>query len=483
MHRIFFLILFFSYNLIAQFVTQNWHSTVTKENLRYYIDVLTSDSLEGRATGTKGQQKAAQFIASVFQQHGLLPAGDSGTYFQKFKLIRRQMNPSSSLVITVQNCQHTFVWGVDCISTEVFSDSTLTYSLQWIKLPEQPREDFKLPSDTILYIHLDGKTPLAFTSVTDFTSYLQRIASDNTKLILVGINNPLFFDQIQWQARDRFRRKLYSPELSKETQPTVLFLSPSAAKQIEEIFLASTTIENISASFFYNTDTLSTSNVIGFIPGSDSLLAQEYIVITAHHDHLGRLDKTTYYPGADDNASGTSVLLELSRLFAANERPQRSILFISTTAEENGLLGSAYYSEHPVVPFNSLYAAINIDMIGRNDDNHLSSDYIYVITSNKRSMRFDSLLYVINEKTISYTLDYRYNDEHHPMQLVWRSDHVHFSKKGVPVAFFFGGFHQDYHQPSDTKDKIDYDKMERLAFYFYQLTKELSLLQLPLSDK
>ncbi len=214
----------------------------------------------------------------------------------------------------------------------------------------------------------------------------------------------------------------------------------------------------------------SSENVIAFIKGAEK--PNEIIVVSAHYDHLGiRHEKT--YAGADDNGSGTAAILEIAEAFKEAAKngftPKRSIVFLHVTGEEKGLLGSKFYVKFPVFPLKNTVANLNIDMIGRTDKAHENNpNYIYLIGSDKLSTE----LHQISEKTnITYTkltLDYTYNDDSDPNRFYYRSDHYNFAKNNIPIIFYFNGTHKDYHKPSDTPEKINYEllaKRTKLIFY------------------
>ncbi|HKJ07145.1 MAG TPA: M28 family metallopeptidase [Flavobacteriaceae bacterium] len=211
-------------------------------------------------------------------------------------------------------------------------------------------------------------------------------------------------------------------------------------------------------------------NVLAWIEGSSK--PEEIIVITAHYDHLG-MNNGEIYNGADDDGSGNVAILEIAQAFkkAKDEGngPQRSILFLHVTGEENGLLGSKFYVENPVFDLNKTIANLNIDMIGRIDDEHLNnSDYIYIIGSNKLSSELHEVSEEANKNFTNIELDYTFNTDNDPNRYYYRSDHYNFAKNNIPVIFYFNGTHQDYHKPSDTPDKIEYDllaKRTKLIFY------------------
>ncbi|WP_299053324.1 M28 family metallopeptidase [uncultured Polaribacter sp.] len=211
-------------------------------------------------------------------------------------------------------------------------------------------------------------------------------------------------------------------------------------------------------------------NVLAFIKGSEK--PDEVIVISAHLDHEGVKDGKIYN-GADDDGSGSMAILEIAEAFKKavkdGRSPKRSILFLHVTGEEKGLLGSKYYTENPTFPLANTVCNLNIDMIGRIDEAHaLDTNYLYLIGSDKLSTELHEVSEEMNTKYTNINLDYTYNDENDPNRFYYRSDHYNFAKHNVPVIFYFNGTHEDYHKPSDTPDKIEYDllaKRTQLIFY------------------
>ena len=217
--------------------------------------------------------------------------------------------------------------------------------------------------------------------------------------------------------------------------------------------------------------TVETENVVAIIKGSEK--PDEYVVITAHLDHVG-VDDTGIYNGADDDGSGTVALLEIAEAFkkAADKGkgPKRSIVFLHVTGEEKGLLGSAYYADNPIYPLENTVVNLNVDMIGRIDPSRREKnrDYIYLIGSDHDSVDLHKLSEQTNAESVNMTLDYRFNDKNDPNRFYYRSDHYNFAKNGIPIIFYFTGTHADYHKITDTPDKIEYDLLEirsRLIFY------------------
>ena len=220
-----------------------------------------------------------------------------------------------------------------------------------------------------------------------------------------------------------------------------------------------------------------TENVVAIIPGSEN--PEEYIVISAHLDHVGQKNGQIYN-GADDDGSGNVAMLEIAEAFQIavkeNNKPKRSIIFLHVTGEEKGLLGSRYYTENPLYPLKETIANLNIDMIGRLDPKRVDKDpnYIYLIGSDKLSNELHEVSELVNRKYTKLILDYTFNAENDPNRFYYRSDHYNFAKNGIPVIFYFNGTHEDYHQPTDTADKINYDVLQKRAKLIFHTAWELA---------
>src|SRR5690606_5728051 len=217
-------------------------------------------------------------------------------------------------------------------------------------------------------------------------------------------------------------------------------------------------------------------NIWAFIEGSEK--PEEIIVISAHYDHVG-MKNGEIYNGADDDGSGTVALMEIAQAFTQAKKegggPKRSILILHVTGEEYGLHGSRFYSENPLFPLANTVANVNVDMIGRRDADHKdSNNYIYVIGADKLSSDLHIITEEANSKYTQMELDYRYNDFNDPNRFYYRSDHYNFAKNGIPAVFFFNGVHDDYHQPGDTPDKIEYDALARRTQLAFAVAWELA---------
>jgi hypothetical protein len=274
------------------------------------------------------------------------------------------------------------------------------------------------------------------------------------------------FEDEKIPAREIFRRA--------QTNDPAEGFALSAAKQVRFA------VETISAA-------TSTQNVVAIVRGGDPKLKDEYVAIGAHYDHVGVSNKgrdepaepgvDVIYNGADDDGSGTTALLAMAEAAAhLKPRPKRSLLFVWHAGEEHGLWGSAYYTQHPTVPLDHIVAQLNVDMIGRsraandnNPENKLLTgpNEVYVIGSKMMSSSLAEVSEQVNAGYLKVSFNYHYDDPDDASRLFFRSDHYNYAKKGIPIIFYFSGLHEDYHQPSDSVEKIDFTKMERVTRTIY----------------
>ncbi len=457
---------------------------ISTDSLRYFMQVLTSDSLQGRETGQPGQKKAARFIADQFLRFGLIPATPTG--FQEHPLSSRA-NEGKNLVIG----ETKLVYRKDFFTMEAVIDTLLSFdSLYFTTLDREGirMEDRrslkpislndKVKSAVCFMVNGSSLTSLDLFNSTGFNNNVKQSVDELPVLIIVE-NIDSLIDKLLFEKQNS--TTLYTAIASRK-QP-VYWISTKAADALCSGF-SKMSIKKRSKlpDGFINTKVqlprftaaveLIGENVPFILRGSNK--PEELVALTAHYDHLGIHNDTVFY-GADDDASGTSCVLELARvlsLAAANgDRPYRSILFMPVSGEEKGLLGSRYYSQHPLFPLKNTIANVNIDMIGRVDPEHDSSgirNYIYVIGADKLSTELHDINEAANADHLNMVLDYRYNVPGEPNRFYFRSDHYNFAKNGVPAIFYFNGKHADYHKSTDTLEKIDFEAMTlrtRLVFH------------------
>ncbi|MGC1204597.1 MAG: M28 family peptidase [Flavobacteriaceae bacterium] len=245
---------------------------------------------------------------------------------------------------------------------------------------------------------------------------------------------------------------------------------------IESAFGSDNYYQNIPESFFYN-GIKSSENVLAYIEGTEK--PDELIILSAHLDHLGISDDGHINYGADDDGSGTVALMEIAQAFTLAKKqgygPKRSILFLHLTAEEIGKRGSEYYVQNPVFPLENTIANLNIDMIGRVDNDHKNNiNYLYLIGSDRLSKELHYISEKVNNTFFDIDLNYKYNIEGEKNRYYTRSDHYNFAKNGIPVIFYFNGEHSDYHMSSDTPDKINYELLEKRTQLIFATTWQIA---------
>lgn len=470
------------------------YKAINANSLSARLHFIASPELEGRETTFRGQKIAARYIASEFQRLGLRPIGDSGSYFQRFAVEATKISEKST--IAVNNKQGTFNF---LIAKDFFSqfaqdipvsapaifigymdtkvDSLLTKGKIVIALPGRKEDGRDTSVSPMRRLGLIQQFPgsLATLVVTDDSgaASLERLSGRLTANMKLGSMTVVGSQSRAMRFGAGFPT-MVSPQLAneivKETGKPFSQLRVAAYQDsaFQPITLNQTTV---TLDIRNSKELKTTENVVGLLEGSDPKLRDEVVAFTGHYDHLGMRDDGTIYYGADDDGSGTVTVIELAQAFSANPvKPKRSMLFMTVVGEEKGLWGSEWYVNHPLFPLEKTVADFNTDMIGRTDkkyDELKNPNYVYVIGSDKISTQLDSILKVSNKETENLLLDYTFNDDKDPNRYYTRSDHYNFARHGVPIAFFFTGEHADYHRPTDTVDKILFDRMVKIIRVVY----------------
>ncbi len=442
------------FGLIAQDKqAMKYAKSIKVDDLKAHLTVLASDEYEGRETGTKGQKMAAEYIANYFEELGL-EAPVNNTYFQKFDLIASEINTS--------------YFRKDEEKKMVFEDfiyfsRSETAGEEYIDVIIADEDDTMIDSYEGSYVaYLVDE----YTSMQDridkakeagAKGFIEVIESDDKfASTLRRFSGFMKRPGLGLEGRDNERSKMII--VGKETMAWIF------EKEYDQLKAGD------KAQVIFNADYLDkpieTENVLGLLQGTEK--PDEILVITSHYDHIG-ITNGEINNGADDDGSGTVTVLELAEAFtsaaAKNRGPKRSILFMTVTGEEKGLLGSRYYTDmNPVYPLENTVVNLNIDMIGRVDEKHEGNpDYIYLIGADKLSQELHDLSEEMNSSYTNLELDYTYNDENDPNRFYYRSDHYNFAKNNIPIIFYFNGVHADYHKPTDTIEKINFEKMEKIA--------------------
>lgn len=452
--------LFFAVQVAAQDKKSlKYGKTITAADLRAKLSVLAHDSLEGRETGERGQLIAAQFIADKFKSYGLKPPVNEGGEMSYFQMLPLKQSSWSNLYLRKEDNK------VENLDGFVYFSQAETKGEEYVEAV------FIGDGNGLEELGIEGK--FVASSNRLLTEQTMEKAKEMGALGVISImEDDSEFNSLKGRAGRFFRPRLRFE--FEESEDMLLILDNSKAE-----WLFGKTIASLQAgdetNFILNADKVivpkKSMNVLGFLEGSEK--PDEVLIITAHYDHIGIIGDQINN-GADDDGSGTSSVLEIAEAFATAAKkgkgPKRSILFMTVAGEEKGLLGSRYYTDvNPIFPLENTVANLNIDMVGRVDDAHTDNpDYIYLIGSDKLSAELHTLSEKVNEAFVGINLDYKYNDENDPNRFYYRSDHYNFAKNDIPVIFYFNGTHADYHRPSDTIDKINFEQMEkraRLVFY------------------
>ena len=479
---LFFLLI--SVTAFSQDASLDYSKRISIDSLRNFVFILSSDSMAGRETGKPGQKMAADFLASKYSSWGLIPAGflhnslrvipeeeeySKNPYFQNHP-INIRTNKGRNLSVAGEN----FLFGNDFVYPDIFKDTAFFQNdflfigagKKYVPVPALSSTKHK--SRYVLYYNEDNEELQKHI----FDSY----STGNAPELIFVITTK---EKIRERLTSGFSEKqtLFAPVIFITDSVAMKFFSPDKYKKLvnkikrSEKVLVRPVTATVSAGLVSSTNALRGQNVIAFIEGASK--KNETIVISSHYDHLGIRDTNIYY-GADDNASGTSAVIEMARIFKMAEkesvRPKRNILFLNVSGEEKGLLGSKWYVSDPAVSMSETIANLNIDMIGRIDTHNDTlgvRDYVYIIGSDKLSTDLHNINEDQNKKGPGLELNYKFNNKEDPNRFYQRSDHYNFVKKGVPVIFYFDGIHPDYHKPTDTPDKIDFElltKRTRLIF-------------------
>ncbi len=433
--------------------------------------------MEGRATGTEGQRKAQDYISQGFREAGLVqlkPPAGADPYVFSYTLVRTRLDLDRS---TFTLGKTSLKLGEDILTARTrAATGDLVFIGFGIHAPELKWDDYAGMDLKGRWVAMWEGGPQGPDGAD--AERWNRAGQAETKLEWArkaGVAGCLFI-QVRPDKEAGFgRQRVLLSRFAKRGQlalkgsavheSQILWMSAEAAQsfQLEAKPASRPEPPRSLGPLVYlpkvTTEELSAANLVGVIPGVSPELKDDFIVLSAHHDHLG-MAGGKLHPGADDNASGTAAILEVARLLK-DSKPRRSILVLSVSGEELGLWGSQAFVEAPPVALSRIKADINVDMVGRNAVDELSvtpaqiEGAVGTLTRDARELAA--------RQGIKLTLE---------ADKYWtRSDHYTFAKRGIPCLFFFGGMHSDYHEPTDTPDKIDFEKIARVV----RLARDLAL--------
>ena len=494
-------------------------SDITANDLMTRLYIFADDSMMGREAGTIGNVKGTDYIAAEAKRIGLVPAGDAGTFFQTIPLKTRSVDPASTFVVSGAPLTFGTDWaasGTTSLSSgdlQAVFGGTLGDSSTYISAEKAAGKlvVFKLASQSFRLVR--GATR----------------AVPNAAAVAV-IVPPQFLGFYRRPSTFLDDPSMAGPGA---TKPTIVLVETAAAK-LFPVPLAQLTTGSVGNSATVGVTVnvapvpFPARNVVGILRGTDAKLKGEFVAIGAHNDHIGvtnrpvdhdslrifnhivrpggaedagnqasaeqqaevnselaawraghpgtaRMDSISN--GADDDGSGSVSVLEIAeKLAALKQKPKRSVIFVWHVGEEKGLLGSAYFTDHPTVPRDSIVAQLNLDMVGRGapwdvagldkDGNviHGGPNYVQLVGSRRLSKELGDIVEQVNtDKRYGFVFDYAIDANGHPANIYCRSDHYEYARYGIPITFFTTGGHSDYHQVSDEPQYIDYQRMARVA--------------------
>ena len=459
----------------SETLSPDWTRALSAVEYFKHVRFLASDDLKGRGNGTPELQRASEYIASQFRSLGLQPAGDKGTYFENFQITTGTAYGQRN-ALTIDNRKLTIDADFEPLSISLAAqvDGPLVFAGYGITAPDKQWDDYTgldVKGKIVVVLRhepqeMDPDSRFDGKNMTSHATFLNKAINAR----LHGARAVLFITDPNNHPEDKDSMSAAMRDIGTEDSGiAALRISRAAVASLFE--KSGKSISNLqqemdkdfkphsfdlNASLHLVTDISrirkTVHNVMAALPGTDSQLKNEWVVVGAHYDHLGLGDENSLAPsqigqihhGADDNASGTAGVLEFARLASLHKQAfKRSILFITFAGEEEGLLGSNYFVNHPSIPLSSIVGMINMDMIGRVTNNHVN------VLGVGTSPQFKSW---IEEFDKSVGLQINFSASGHE-----GSDHISFDGKHIPILFFFSGLHADYHRPSDTADKINSD--------------------------
>jgi len=478
-------------------------NTITPETIESHIRILASDSLQGRETTYPGQKMAAEYIANHFRDLGLSTIDNNGDFLQTIPMQRIYLteHQDASVILSDRSLSLRYRQDFFVSPRNIVADDTITasvvfagYGINSERLDYNDYANIDAAGKWVMVI--EGEPQLhdstsRFNGVQpkgwSYTRLKRRAATQAGAAGLIIIPNPMKDDTIaDFTSRMAWiRRYIDKPAITlQDTLETNalprVYLSASRANYLlnpvgysiadiqSQIDTTLTPMSSILPMQFrlaldVTTEEAVSENVSAVLPGNDPVLRDEYVVLSAHYDHVGIEGDSLIFNGADDNASGTATVLAEAEAFMKNPvKPDRSIVFLLVTGEEKGLLGSKYFVENPLVPIEHIVANLNIDMAGRNHP-----DSIYVIGSDFLSEDLHRISEHAEQLVPRINQSYRYNRIDTPQRYYYRSDHYKFAEKDIPVIFYFSGTHEDYHKPTDTMEKLDMNKITNVSRLVY----------------
>ncbi|SMG39715.1 Peptidase family M28 [Marivirga sericea] len=438
---------------------------IDRNDLKSIVRILSSDSLKGRGIDNGGHRKAGDFISQTFKNLGLITINEN-SYFEEFELKQKYWGQVyiHSPISKLNNFENMVFQGSDVQNEEVEKE------IVFGGLGSEEELNRIDVTDRFVLIFIDN--------LRAGIKFKKQLAKRNAfGVILANPENDKQFEQIRLTLKDHYLAKRYALIDEKIQQDkraawdTIQYVNSilipndqiqkisglsisQLSRLIEQKRIEEAPISKVKAKFEKVEKNITTANVGGLLQGKSN----KTIVITAHYDHLGVVNNQIF-SGADDNASGTAALLELAQKFSQSNDLLYNILFLATSAEEVGLLGSKYHVNNVSFESDNIICNLNLDMISRKDNKHFNNKYLYCIGSDQNENLHQLMLRADNAYK-KCEFDYSLNNSQDPSGIFTRSDNYSFYKKGIPSIFFFTGLHTDYHKSTDTANKINFKRLE-----------------------
>jgi len=471
-------------------------NVITAKALKEKLSIVASAEMEGRETGSPGQKRAAAYIESEFKRMGLLPG--NGNSYQQVYPVYQDILTEKKLIVNA----HSYEWDKDFnFSLQGITNTNLNvkdivfagYGIVDASKSINDYENLEVKGKLVVVLEGNSEGPVKMGAGGNRAYYanpaspMAKLRQASSKgaagLLIISSDFPattpsLTKGNVYMKANTNANAGFIMANISIELASSLLGTATGTLNNLKELKKGSyTTDASIVAS--KTTENVESSNVIAVLPGTDK--KEEYLMLTGHYDHLGKRGDVIWY-GADDDGSGTVSVMQMAEAFSTAAKkgfkPRRTIVFMTVSGEEKGLWGSDYYSEHPIFPLDKTTADLNTDMVGRVDtERHLGDtlSYVYVIGHDKLSSELVGINETANKASSNITLDYKYDDPNDKNRIYYRSDHYNFAKKGVPILFFYDGMLlADYHQPTDTIEKINFDLMQKRVMMVYYTACEIA---------
>lgn len=497
---------------------------INTAQMKDYLTFIAADELEGRDTPSRGLNTAAKFLATNLSRWGVKPAGDNGTYFQRFALIKTTVDSAQT---TVEINGQPFNYGSDFLASFYSGPGTASGPLIYVGhgfiIKEKNINAFEgldvkdkivvwtgdFPKG-VTFADFAGKRGEDWQNAAGYAArngakggivispYSSLMSWEQTKKFQT-VNGALAVEKFQTEDGPKIPIIVASPRLAgallqgEKNNAVKVFNSAVAGEPVATFEFEPE--KQVTLTVSTKKELVYTQNVVGIVEGSDANLKQEYVAIGAHYDHVGvgnPVNGDAIYNGADDDGSGTVSVLAIAEAFAKGPRPKRSLLLVWHAAEEKGLWGSKYFTQYPTVPIDKIVTQLNIDMIGRaqkpgetNPANQglAKPNEVFVVGSKMMSTELGKLSESVNASYYKLAFNYKYDDPKDPEKIFFRSDHFNYAQKGIPIIFYTDGDHEDYHKVTDQVEKIDFENMLKITRTIYAMAWELGNSKRPIVDK